>query len=493
MLKKLICNVKETSPLIHNITNYVTVNDCANILLACGASPIMADDEGEVEEITSICDGLVINLGTLNSRTITAMGLALEKAFSQGKPTVLDPVGAGASSLRTQTAVILAKSGKFSVIRGNLSEIKSIFYGKGSTQGVDASVEDEITEQNIDSIARFAMRVSEEFQSIIAISGKIDIITDGQKTYVIRNGSTMMSKITGCGCMLSALTGAYIAANQEYKLEACAAAFIHMSIGGEKAYQKVCAKKEGTGSFRTYLLDYINTLTLEEIEENTNYEIYYPKQTCFHDKFNIKEAMKLYLVTDRTWLGSKTLAEAVEESVGAGATFVQLREKNIPFDRFVKEAIKVKEVTDRYGVPFVINDNIDVAILVDADGVHIGQSDEDISSVRKRLGQDKIIGLSAHTVEEAVEAQNAGADYIGVGAIFGTTSKADAQGVSLEELKQITGAVTIPVVAIGGINEQNVLELKNTNVDGIAVISAILEKNNIKEASEHLLELVNLL
>ncbi len=202
-----------------------------------------------------------------------------------------------------------------------------------------------------------------------------------------------------------------------------------------------------------------------------------------------KSTMLLYLVTDRTWLGENKLEDQVERSVKAGATFIQLREKDLDFDHFVDEGLKIKEITDRYQVPFVINDNIEVALAVNADGVHVGQSDMNAKDVRSLLGPDKILGVSARTVEQALLAQSQGADYIGVGAVFSTTTKNDADDVSFEEVKAICEAVTIPVVAIGGINEHNILQLKGCGVDGVAVISAILAKPDIEKATKELSEL----
>lgn len=201
------------------------------------------------------------------------------------------------------------------------------------------------------------------------------------------------------------------------------------------------------------------------------------------------KSLLLYAITDRAWLNKRTLPEAVEEAILGGATFIQLREKDLRYDEFLKSATEVKAVTDKYKIPFVINDNVDIAVAVDADGAHIGQSDEEIRTARKKLGPHKIIGLSAGTVEEAVKAEQNGADYIGVGAVFNTSTKLDAKTVSFETLKEICEAVKIPVVAIGGISENNVLELAGTGISGISVISAIFAQDNIKNAASELLRL----
>lgn len=202
-----------------------------------------------------------------------------------------------------------------------------------------------------------------------------------------------------------------------------------------------------------------------------------------------KNNLLLYAITDRTWLGDNTLPQVVEEAILGGATFIQLREKNLSYDEFLKAAIEVKSVTDKYSVPFVINDNVDIAVKVGADGAHIGQGDEEIRIAREKLGPNKILGISAGTLEEAIKAEKNGADYLGVGAVFNTSTKLDARTVSFEALKEICEAVKIPVVAIGGISKDNVLELKKTGISGISVVSAIFAQDDIKTAAEELLNL----
>ncbi|MGV8906737.1 MAG: hydroxyethylthiazole kinase [Acetobacterium sp.] len=272
MFKKILTNVKENPPLVHCITNYVTVNDCANILLACGGSPIMADDIGEVAEITSICNSLCINIGTLNEKTIKSMVAAGKKANDLSHPVVLDPVGAGASSLRTSTTFDLLKQLNFSVIRGNVSEIKTVSQGIGTTKGVDADVIDAVTEENLEATIAFARKLSEKTQSVICITGAIDIVADPDKTYVIRNGHEMMSKITGSGCMLTAVIAAFCGANPEEILEATATAVCAMGLCGELAYEKQMKNDGGTSSFRTFLIDFMSKMTPEVLKEGVKIE-----------------------------------------------------------------------------------------------------------------------------------------------------------------------------------------------------------------------------
>lgn len=272
MLKMMLENVRKTCPLVHNITNYVTVNDCANVILACGGSPIMADDVEEAEDITSICSGLNINIGTLNQRTIPAMLKAGKKANELRHPVVLDPVGAGASRLRTETAQKLIKEVHFSVIRGNISEIKTLALGTGTTKGVDADVADAVTKDNLDQMVSFVKTFARKTGAVIAVTGAIDIVADQERAYCIYNGHPMMSSITGTGCQLSAMTAAYIAANQEHILEAASAAVCAMGICGEKAYNRL-TKIDGNATYRTYIIDEVYNLTPDELERNGKYEI----------------------------------------------------------------------------------------------------------------------------------------------------------------------------------------------------------------------------
>ncbi len=272
MFKEILENIKSKTPLVHNITNYVTVNDCANILLACGASPIMSDDIEEVEEITSICTSLVINIGTLNQRTIVSMIKAGKKANELHHPVILDPVGAGASTLRTDTTFKLLDEVKFSVIRGNISEIKTVFLGYGNTKGVDADISDKITNDNIGEIITLAKKLSERTGAVIAITGAIDIVANSEKAYLIRNGHPMMGKITGTGCMLTSVLGAFCGANKNDILDASATAVCVMGLCGELAYKKVEENDGGTSSFKMNLIDYMSKMNEKMLREGAKIE-----------------------------------------------------------------------------------------------------------------------------------------------------------------------------------------------------------------------------
>lgn len=272
MFEAILKNVRENCPLIHNITNYVTVNDCANIVIACGAAPIMADDKEEVEEITTICSGLNINIGTLNSRTIDSMLIAGKKANALNHPVVLDPVGAGASKLRTDTAMKILSEVNLTVIRGNISEVKTLASGAGTTKGVDADVADRVTEENLDEAVAFTKAFAKKTGAVIAITGAIDIVADENKAYCIYNGHPMMSSITGTGCQLSAMTAAFVTANPEHPLEATAAAVAAMGLAGEIAHNRL-SEMDGNSSYRNYIIDAIYRMTPEQLERGAKYEV----------------------------------------------------------------------------------------------------------------------------------------------------------------------------------------------------------------------------
>ncbi len=272
MLKDKLENVRKSCPLVHNITNYVTVNDCANTLLACGGSPIMADDISEAADITSICGGLNINIGTLNQRTIPSMFAAGKKANECGHPVVLDPVGAGASDLRTRTARELMSQIRFTAIRGNMSEIKALALGSGDTKGVDADVADAVTEETLDAAVDFVKKFAAATGAVIAVTGAIDIVASADKAYVIRGGHPMMSRITGTGCMLSAMTAAYLTANPDCPLEAAAAAVCAMGLCGQRAHARL-TERDGNATYRNYIIDEICQLSGSVLEREAVYEV----------------------------------------------------------------------------------------------------------------------------------------------------------------------------------------------------------------------------
>ena len=255
MLGKYLDEVRKKTPLVHNITNYVTVNDVANVLLACGGSPIMSDEPLDVEDITTICGGLNIL-----------------KAQELGHVTLLDPVGAGASELRTKTASMLIGINRFTVIRGNISEIKALALGSGTTKGVDADIADAVTQDNLDEAIRFVKGFAAQTGSVIAVTGAIDLVADAERCFVITNGRPEMGKITGTGCQLSGMMTAFVVANPDNALEAAAAAVCAMGLAGEIGYSHL-AEYEGNSTYRNRIIDAIYNMDGKCLDEGAKYEV----------------------------------------------------------------------------------------------------------------------------------------------------------------------------------------------------------------------------
>lgn len=273
-MSNLFLEKENKTPLVHCITNYVTVNDVANAVLAFGGSPIMADDLKEVEDITSICNTLVINIGTLNERTVESMCKAGKKANELGHPVVLDPVGAGASEFRTQTATKLLKEVNFTVIRGNASEIKVLYDHSGTTRGVDVSTEDQIREDNLNQMLVMAKELSEKTKAMVVITGPMDIIADTQRAYIVENGHPQMGQITGTGCMLSALLGVTLGLAMEDKLKLVTETVALMGLAGELANEYVQKEGAGTSTLRTKLIDNLQLIDQNVFEKRKKITVY---------------------------------------------------------------------------------------------------------------------------------------------------------------------------------------------------------------------------
>lgn len=269
--------VREARPLVHFITNFVTVNDCANITLATGASPIMADALEEMAEVTSICDALVINMGTLNARTAASMVAAGKAASKAGHVIVFDPVGAGVSALRNETAHNILQEVRPTFIRGNLSEIRYLALGLGGSHGVDAAQGDSVTSDNIHTLADMILHFARRQQCVVVASGPIDIVSDGRKVFCVHNGCSFMGRITGTGCMASGVLAAFAAAGRDRLFEAAVAATVCMGVVGEMAARRL-KKGEGTGSFRTYLLDAVSCLKPRELDRQARLECLAPEK-----------------------------------------------------------------------------------------------------------------------------------------------------------------------------------------------------------------------
>ena len=270
MFCEILGNVKAKRPLVHNITNYVTANDVANAELAAGGFPVMADCLLEAEEIVSRADGLNINIGTLNEGRLDSMIAAGKKANELDLPIVLDLVGAGASEFRKNSVKKLLKEIRFDVLKGNLSEIKSVIFKNAESRGVDVSPESEVKDK--EAFLDVLKRYSQNTGAVIVVTGEKDIVSDSKKAFIIKNGSAKMTAITGAGCMLSGIIGVYAAANRDNILEAAASAAVLMGVAGEKAESRM-SREDGCGSFKVYLMDALSNLTCEDLTECADYEI----------------------------------------------------------------------------------------------------------------------------------------------------------------------------------------------------------------------------
>lgn len=270
----LIEKLRQESPLTHCITNVVTVRDCANAVLAVGGSPIMANAPEEAEEIVSIANSLVINIGTLTEEQIETMKKSAKQATKMEKPFVLDPVGIGISKIRNETPIDIIKESKPAIIRGNLSEIKAIatFYGIldecTTAKGVDVADTDIISEDTLEINAQIVKNIAEKLDTTIAVSGPIDIVSNGKEVYALKNGNSMMANITGTGCMLGCIMGAYTAIDDS--LLAAITATTVISIAGEIAAKTATDNNQGTGSFGTYLIDELSKMNPETFKEYAN-------------------------------------------------------------------------------------------------------------------------------------------------------------------------------------------------------------------------------
>ena len=276
-IPSLLKEVREKNPLTHCITNFVTVNVCANAVLAIGASPIMAEDVDEVEEIVNIANALVVNIGTLNHQQIESMKVSSAQANKTNTPITLDPVGVGVSKLRNETTIDLIKNYNPAVIRGNITEIKSISQlfnlidETNTAKGVDACDDDAITQNNLKANGEIIRKTAEKLNTVILASGPIDILSDGKTTIAIYGGDEMMPLITGSGCMLSAIVGGCVGATTPF--EGALLAILAMNKAGEKARAKVNENKSGTGSFRTFLIDALYNTDAEELKSESKIEI----------------------------------------------------------------------------------------------------------------------------------------------------------------------------------------------------------------------------
>ncbi len=472
-------------PQIHILNNYITAESVVNAVLAVGGVAIGGDAKAECAQITQRSDALVINTGTPSPSRLEVFLSSGKRANELNIPIVLDPVGAGATDFRRDMLKTLLKEVHFTCIRGNASEIEqllSILERNPRTEDAKGMTgQSSENTQSFTGVESGKTSISKEkLLTLSKITGSI-IVTTGEETLIadaasdsfteLPGGSPMQKLFTGAGCMLSAVIGAYLGgAKKEGKaesyLDAIKTAVATYNAAARRA-DIICQKEKrlGTMSFKNTFIDELSTTRL-----------------CSRKRLSLADTF-LYAITNRDCLGEGiTLESAVEQAILGGATMVQLREKEVTTEEYIKTATSINAICRKYDIPLIINDSVIVCKAVHASGVHLGLSDGSIEEARKTLGDDYIIGATAHNLEEAKRAYEQGADYLGVGAAFGSATKMDASKITtLDMYKEITNNVPIPVVAIGGINYDNVHKLKGLGLSGIAVISGIFGALDIKE------------
>ncbi|MFZ5824618.1 MAG: hydroxyethylthiazole kinase [Bacillota bacterium] len=442
----LPARVRAARPLIHAITNLVTMDWVARGLLAAGARPVMARNQAEAAQTAGVADGLVLNLGTWSPEVQAAMLAAGRAAGERGIPVVLDPVGAGGLESRTRAARELLEQVRVSVVRGNAGEILALAGEAGLVRGVDAA-------PGLGAgvwLERAARRVARQYGCIVAVTGEADLVTDGTRSLSVRGGHPLMAQIPGAGCLATALIAAALAAGPG-GVERVAEALLWSSWAGEEA----AALSGGPGSFAAAYLDRLAAgaaLPAGRIAPP------------------LSERLALYVI-----ISGGTPLPVVEGILQAGCGMVQFREKAMALPAQVEAASRVKALCQRAGALFVVNDRLDLAQAVGADGVHLGQDDLPVAVARRILGPGAIIGATCETESEARAAEEAGADYIGTGPVYATPSKDDAgEPYGPAVVARVSGATRLPVVGIGGIGIGGAAPVIAAGASGVAVISSVV-------------------
>lgn len=469
--------IRDQSPLVHCITNTVAANFAANAVIAVGGSPVMASEPSEVCEVTQIAQALTVNIGTCSPSLVNAIENATQKANELGLNWVLDPVGVAATQTRQTLCKRLVEECKPSVVRGNASEILAMAKCTNSfddesmqikTRGLDSTLSPEYV---LPAAKKFALK----YKLVVAISGERDIIIDGATGRIARvvNGSIKMTHVTATGCSLTAVLGCFLANSKDQVFEKTIHALSFYAAAGE--YAAKAAK--GTGSMHTLMLDWLSSMTKQEYLQIARAHI----------------DLSLYLVTDPKLNLNRTSAQSVELALQSKlVSLVQLREKDCDSGEFYTRALEIQKVCQKYRVPLLINDRVDIALAINADGIHIGQSDLPVPIARKLLGPSKVIGLSVSTLDELKVANKYASmlDYIGVGPVYPTGTKLNAKAdLGIEKLGAVLTNTELPAVAIGGINAgnaQRVLDVEG--VEGIAVVTALTMAEDPSIAAQKLIK-----
>ena len=501
-----LAEMKLIQPLVHNITNYVSVQNVANILLASGAAPLMSHAPEELEDINKISSVLVLNIGTLDNQSVDSMLKAqlLARKDTDGtlpKPVILDPVGAGASKFRTETAKAILEGG-ISVLRGNASEIMALADMNVISKGVES------TEKSL-SAEQAGVQISKKYGCVVVISGATDIIIESDnKFYIEKQPVTFLTKVTGMGCAVTSLIGAFVAVNPNH-FEASCHAMIVFGLASEYAMRKA----QVPGTFYTKLCDGLTLLKPSDFQlirtvndskitispmtgpAYANNMQFFKKPESLRKRRDVAQYLSLCLIADMDFCGNNVDEMLNRVSLATsvpGITGVLLRAKSAKENHAISAALALKRMLKPQNIPLLINDSVAIAKAVDADGVHVGQDDAHYTLAREILGDDKIIGLSVANIEEANQCSHANVDYFSVGPVYPTTSKKDAgPAIGAEQLHAIRAILDRPIVAIGGIGPQNADEVMKTGVDGVSMIASILGAEKPEEVVKKLADIIS--
>lgn len=464
--------VRRRAPLVHSVTNLVVTNLTANVLLASGASPVMVEGEEEVAEMAAKADALVLNVGTMSAARAEAMALAAAAADGAGRPWVLDPVGVGALAYRTDVARRLLAF-RPAAIKGNASEVLALAGAGPGGRGVDSAAAPE-------AAVRAACRLARETGAVVAVTGPVDHATDGARVVEVRNGHPLMARVTGMGCSAAALAGACLAVRgRGERLAAVAHALALLGLAGETAADRGA---RGPASLQTGLIDALHGFdepaVLAGARMARNHRHGFDPTLC--------------LVTDPRLVGQRPVEDVALAAARGGATLVQLRDKTAPTRALLDTAGRLKAALAPLGVPLLVNDRVDVALAAGADGVHLGQTDMPAAEARQLLGPGAVIGVSVATEADAAGVDRGAVDYVGLGPVFATATKADAPApLSRDAFAALVRALApLPVVAIGGVTAGNLAAPVRDGASGIAVVSAVCASPDPEAAARWLREAV---
>lgn len=438
-------------PLVHCITNYVSMDWMARGLLAVGARPVMVHASAEVEGMAGAASALLLNQGTWSPAQHESMKLAAAAAHRAGRPVVLDPVGAGGLLARTEAAFELLRSGYVTAVRGNAGEILALSGERGRTRGVDSAA---VGAEG--RLRRAAMELARQYGCLVVATGEVDLVTNGREALVIRGGDERLTEIPGAGCLGGALLAGLLGSWAD--ATAVLGSTDLLSVVAElQLWLKAGAEAVTEGGIGTFADRYLDALQAGS------------DLPAGRTRAPLADLLCLNVLLD----GSATEA-LVDQLLAAGVRSIQFREKRMEMSDQLAVARMMRAKCGAAGALFLVNDRLDLALAVEADGVHLGQTDLPVKLARRLLPAGAVIGLSAASPAEARAGLADGADYLGTGAVYATSTKADAGApIGLEGIEAVVRAVDLPVVGIGGIGLGRVAPVIRAGAVGVAVISAV--------------------